>query len=150
MSDRQNVRVIRARPRRRSFLLLRPGRAKRRSAMLMNNLDPEVAGAPGSSSSMAASAARRAIGKATTPSSPCLRRLRDDQTLLVQSGKPGRRLLRRMRMQPRVLIANSNPVPAWATWDHFNALDRAGLMMYGQMTAGSWIYRAARDRAGHL
>ena len=65
--------------------------------------------------------------------------LEDDQTLLVQSGKPVG-VLRTHRMSPRVLIANSNLVPHWATWEHFHDLEAKGLMMYGQMTAGSWIY----------
>ena len=68
-----------------------------------------------------------------------LRRLGDDETLLVQSGKPVG-VFRTHSDAPRVLIANSNLVPHWATWEHFNELDRRGLMMYGQMTAGSWIY----------
>jgi hypothetical protein len=66
-------------------------------------------------------------------------RLEDDETLLVQSGKPVG-VFRTHADAPRVLIANSNLVPHWATWEHFNELDRKGLMMYGQMTAGSWIY----------
>ena len=69
----------------------------------------------------------------------CLRDLRDDETLLVQSGKPVG-VFRTHVDAPRVLIANSNLVGRWATWDHFHELDRKGLMMYGQMTAGSWIY----------
>src|SRR6202043_2209814 len=68
-----------------------------------------------------------------------LRGLEADETLLVQSGKPVG-IFRTHLDAPRVLIANSNLVPAWATWEHFNELDRKGLMMYGQMTAGSWIY----------
>ena len=68
-----------------------------------------------------------------------LLRLGDDETLLVQSGKPVG-VFRTHADAPRVLIANSNLVPKWATWEHFNELDRKGLMMYGQMTAGSWIY----------
>ena len=88
---------------------------------------------------MAASAAPRATGRASTASSPRLRKLEGDQTLLVQSGKPVG-VFRTHADAPRVLIANSNLVPHWATWDHFNELDRKGLMMYGQMTAGSWIY----------
>ena len=68
-----------------------------------------------------------------------LRRLEADETLLVQSGKPVG-VFRTHADAPRVLIANSNLVPHWATWEHFNELDRKGLMMYGQMTAGSWIY----------
>src|SRR5678816_4472633 len=68
-----------------------------------------------------------------------LKRLSDDETLLVQSGKPVG-VFKTHRRAPRVLIANSNLVPRWATWDHFNELDKKGLAMYGQMTAGSWIY----------
>ena len=68
-----------------------------------------------------------------------LRRLGDDETLLIQSGKPVG-VLRTHEWAPRVLIANSNLVGRWATWDHFRELEKAGLMMYGQMTAGSWIY----------
>ncbi len=88
---------------------------------------------------MAASAAPRATGRASTASSPSLRKLEADETLLVQSGKPVG-VFRTHADAPRVLIANSNLVPRWATWEHFNELDRKGLMMYGQMTAGSWIY----------
>ena len=68
-----------------------------------------------------------------------LRALGDDESLLIQSGKPVG-VFRTHADAPRVLIANSNLVPKWATWEHFNELDRKGLMMYGQMTAGSWIY----------
>ena len=68
-----------------------------------------------------------------------LKRLEGDETLLVQSGKPVG-VFRTHADAPRVLIANSNLVPHWANWEHFNQLDRKGLMMYGQMTAGSWIY----------
>jgi urocanate hydratase len=68
-----------------------------------------------------------------------LERLEEDETLLVQSGKPVG-VFRTHADAPRVLIANSNLVPKWATWEHFHELDRKGLMMYGQMTAGSWIY----------
>src|SRR5678816_4053975 len=68
-----------------------------------------------------------------------LKRLADDETLLVQSGKPVG-VFKTHRRAPRVLIANSNLVPRWATWEHFRELDAKGLMMYGQMTAGSWIY----------
>ena len=73
------------------------------------------------------------------PDRRSLRSLEDDETLLVQSGKPVG-IFRTHKDAPRVLIANSNLVPHWGTWDHFNELDRKGLMMYGQMTAGSWIY----------
>ena len=88
---------------------------------------------------MAASAAPRAPGTILTASSPSLKTLENDQTLLVQSGKPVG-VFRTHSDAPRVLIANSNLVPHWANWDKFNELDKKGLMMYGQMTAGSWIY----------
>ena len=100
---------------------------------------PRSPNGPRSWWSTAASAKRHATGKASTKSSTTLRRLEDDQTLLMQSGKPVG-VFRTHADAPRVLIANSNLVPAWATWDHFHELDRKGLMMYGQMTAGSWIY----------
>ncbi len=70
----------------------------------------------------------------------CLTNLGEDETLLIQSGKPVGYFSRTHPDAPRVLIANSNLVPHWANWQHFNELDRKGLMMYGQMTAGSWIY----------
>ncbi len=107
--------------------------------MLMNNLDPEVAERP------ADLVVYGGIGKAARdwPSFhrivESLRALETDETLLVQSGKPVG-VFRTHADAPRVLIANSNLVPHWANWEHFNELDRAGLMMYGQMTAGSWIY----------
>jgi urocanate hydratase len=107
--------------------------------MLMNNLDPEVAERPddlvvygGRGRAARNWPAFDAIVKA-------LQELNDDETLLVQSGKPVG-VLRTHTDAPRVLIANSNLVPKWATWEHFDALERQGLMMYGQMTAGSWIY----------
>ena len=107
--------------------------------MLMNNLDPEVAEHPGEL------IVYGGIGRAAR-NWECydrivatLRRLEMDQTLLVQSGKPVG-VFRTHSDAPRVLIANSNLVPHWATWEHFNELDRKGLMMFGQMTAGSWIY----------
>jgi urocanate hydratase len=107
--------------------------------MLMNNLDPEVAEKP------EALVVYGGIGRAARDWQSfdrivdCLKKLGDDETLLVQSGKPVG-VFRTHRDAPRVLIANSNLVPRWADWDHFNALDKVGLMMYGQMTAGSWIY----------
>jgi urocanate hydratase len=107
--------------------------------MLMNNLDPEVAERP------AELVVYGGIGRAARDwdsfdrIAATLRRLDADQTLLVQSGKPVG-VFRTHADAPRVLIANSNLVPRWATWEHFHALDRLGLMMYGQMTAGSWIY----------
>jgi urocanate hydratase len=107
--------------------------------MLMNNLDPEVAERP------AELVVYGGIGRAAR-NWECfdkivevLKRLESDETLLVQSGKPVG-VFPTHADAPRVLIANSNLVPHWATWDHFHELDRAGLMMYGQMTAGSWIY----------
>jgi urocanate hydratase len=107
--------------------------------MLMNNLDDEVAENPG------ALVVYGGIGRAARDWDSferivaTLKRLEEDETLLVQSGKPVG-VFPTHADAPRVLIANSNLVPAFATWEHFNALDRAGLMMYGQMTAGSWIY----------
>ena len=107
--------------------------------MLMNNLDPEVAERPGEL------VVYGGIGRAARDWESfdrivaALRRLEDDQTLLVQSGKPVG-IFRTHADAPRVLIAKSNLVPHWATWDHFHQLDRKGLMMFGQMTAGSWIY----------
>jgi len=107
--------------------------------MLHNNLDPEVAENPD------ALVVYGGIGKAARNwacfdgIAHSLRTLKADETLLVQSGKPVG-VFRTHTGAPRVLIANSNLVPKWATWEHFNELDRAGLMMYGQMTAGSWIY----------
>ena len=107
--------------------------------MVQNNLDPEVAENPD------ALVVYGGIGKAAR-NWDCfeailksLRELREDETLLVQSGKPVG-VFRTHVDAPRVLIANSNLVPKWATWEHFHELDRKGLMMYGQMTAGSWIY----------
>ena len=107
--------------------------------MLQNNLDPEVAENPDEL------VVYGGIGKAARNWAAfdaileSLRTLKPDETLLIQSGKPVG-VFRTHEGAPRVLIANSNLVPKWATWAHFNALDRKGLMMYGQMTAGSWIY----------
>jgi urocanate hydratase len=107
--------------------------------MIQNNLDPAVAENPDEL------VVYGGIGKAARnwPSFEAilatLRRMQPDETLLVQSGKPVG-VFRTHPGAPRVLIANSNLVPKWATWEHFNELDRKGLMMYGQMTAGSWIY----------
>lgn len=107
--------------------------------MLMNNLDPEVAERPEEL------IVYGGIGKAAR-NWECfdrivetLKKLEADETLLIQSGKPVA-VFKTHADAPRVLIANSNLVPHWATWDHFHKLDQAGLMMYGQMTAGSWIY----------
>ncbi|CAM4173220.1 urocanate hydratase [Paenibacillus alkaliterrae] len=107
--------------------------------MLMNNLDPEVAEYPEKL------VVYGGIGKAAR-NWECfdaivetLKELEDNETMLVQSGKPAA-VFRTHRDAPRVLLANSNLVPAWANWDTFHELDKKGLMMYGQMTAGSWIY----------
>ncbi|WP_372024976.1 urocanate hydratase [Tistrella mobilis] len=136
-NPRHNIREIRA-PRgpeisARSWLTEAPLR------MLMNNLDPDVAENPNEL------VVYGGIGRAARTwedfdrIAATLRTLSDDETLLVQSGKPVG-VFRTHKDAPRVLIANSNLVPHWATWDHFNELDRKGLAMYGQMTAGSWIY----------
>ena len=107
--------------------------------MLQNNLDPDVAERPQDL------VVYGGIGRAARDWASydailaTLKTLGDDQTLLVQSGKPVG-VFPTHADAPRVLIANSNLVPHWATWEHFNELDRKGLMMYGQMTAGSWIY----------
>jgi urocanate hydratase len=107
--------------------------------MLMNNLDPDVAEKPQEL------VVYGGIGRAARDWESfdrivkSLRTLETDETLLVQSGKPVG-VFRTHADAPRVLIANSNLVPHWGTWDHFHELDRKGLMMYGQMTAGSWIY----------
>ncbi len=107
--------------------------------MLMNNLDPEVAERPQDL------VVYGGIGRAARNWDcydaivRCLRELGNDETLLVQSGKPVG-VFRTHADAPRVLISNSMLVPAWATWEHFYELDRKGLMMFGQMTAGSWIY----------
>jgi len=107
--------------------------------MLMNNLDDEVAERPGELVVYGGIGRAARDWKSYETICATLRRLRDDQTLLIQSGKPVG-VFETHADAPRVLIANSNLVPAWANWEHFNALDRLGLMMYGQMTAGSWIY----------
>src|SRR6202158_258831 len=107
--------------------------------MLMNNLDPEVAENP------AELVVYGGIGRAARDWNcydrivETLKTLTEEETLLVQSGKPVG-VFPTHADAPRVLIANSNLVPHWATWEHFNELDRKGLAMYGQMTAGSWIY----------
>ena len=137
MTVPSNERVVRA-PRGLS-LSARSWQAEAPLRMLMNNLDPEVAERPGEL------VVYGGIGRAARDwesfdrIAATLRRLDLDQTLLVQSGKPVG-VFRTHADAPRVLLANSNLVPHWATWEHFNELDRKGLMMYGQMTAGSWIY----------
>ena len=111
--------------------------------MIMNNLDPDVAERPDDL------IVYGGIGKAARNWAcfdgivEALKELNPDETLLVQSGKPVG-VVKTHSDAPRVLIANSNLVPAWADWEHFNELDRMGLMMFGQMTAGSWIYIASQ------
>jgi len=107
--------------------------------MLMNNLDPEVAEHPEQLIVYGGRGKAARDWPAFDAIVATLERLEDDETLLVQSGKPVA-VMRTHDMAPRVIIANSNLVPRWADWEHFDELDRAGLMMYGQMTAGSWIY----------
>ncbi len=137
MTDLKNTRIIRA-PRgpQRSCKTWAAEAALR---MLMNNLDPEVAERPQDL------VVYGGIGKAARNWGAfdriveTLQTLEPDETLLVQSGKPVG-VFKTHTAAPRVLIANSNLVPKWATWEHFHELDKKGLMMYGQMTAGSWIY----------
>ena len=134
---RDNSRHIRAR--RGSEIVAKSWATEAAVRMLMNNLDDDVAEDPQSL------VVYGGIGRAARNWAcfdkivETLERLEDDQTLLVQSGKPAG-VFRTHKDAPRVLIANSNLVPKWANWEVFNALDRKGLMMYGQMTAGSWIY----------
>jgi urocanate hydratase len=107
--------------------------------MLMNNLDPEVAEKPAELIVYGGRGKAARNWECFHKIVETLDRLENNQTLLIQSGKPVA-VLETQRLAPRVLIANSNLVPHWATWEHFDKLDQAGLMMYGQMTAGSWIY----------
>ena len=107
--------------------------------MLMNNLHPDVAENPHELVVYGGIGRAARTWKDYDMIVASLRELDDDQTLLVQSGKPVG-VFQTHKDAPRVLIANSNLVPHWATWDHFNELDKKGLAMYGQMTAGSWIY----------
>ncbi|MDG1479768.1 MAG: urocanate hydratase [Myxococcota bacterium] len=107
--------------------------------MLMNNLDPDVAEDPDNLVVYGGSGKAARDWPAFEAIVRSLERLEDDETLLVQSGKPVG-IVRSHPDAPRVLIANSNLVGEWANWDHFRDLERKGLMMYGQMTAGSWIY----------
>ncbi|RVU38988.1 urocanate hydratase [Hwanghaeella grinnelliae] len=136
-ADRKNTRTVRAPTGTelncKSWLTEAPYR------MLMNNLDPDVAENPHEL------VVYGGIGRAARTwtdfdrIAASLEGLEEDETLLVQSGKPVG-VFKTHENAPRVLIANSNLVPHWATWDHFHKLDKVGLMMYGQMTAGSWIY----------
>jgi urocanate hydratase len=134
---RPNDRIVRAA--RGTSLSARSWQTEAPLRMLMNNLDPDVAERPEEL------VVYGGIGRAARnwDAFDCivetLKRLNDDQTLLVQSGKPVG-VFPTHSGAPRVIIANGNLVPKWSTWEHFNELDRKGLMMYGQMTAGSWIY----------
>jgi urocanate hydratase len=137
MTRIDNARVIRAA--RGNQLSARSWQTEAPMRMLMNNLDPEVGEKPSEL------VVYGGIGRAARDWESfdrivaTLKRLEGDETLLVQSGKPVG-VFRTHADAPRVLIANSNLVPHWANWEHFNLLDRKGLMMFGQMTAGSWIY----------
>ena len=141
MTRRDNTRVIR--PATGTELSAKSWLTEAPLRMLMNNLHPDVAERPEEL------VVYGGIGRAARDWESfdkiveTLRRLDDDQTLLVQSGKPVG-VFRTHADAPRVLIANSNLVPRWATWEQFNDLDRKGLAMYGQMTAGSWIYIGAQ------
>src|SRR3954467_10141991 len=136
-SRRDNSRTIRARTG--AEIVAKSGATEAAVRMLQNNLDPGVAEAPEEL------VVYGGIGRAARDWESydaivaTLQRLGDDDPRLAQWGKPVG-VFRTHADAPRVLIANSNLVPHWATWDHFHALDRKGLMMYGQMTAGSWIY----------
>ncbi len=107
--------------------------------MIQNNLDPEVAGEPDKLIVYGGRGKAARNWECFDAILATLRRLEPDETLLVQSGKPVG-VFRTHLNAPRVIIANSNIVPAWANWDNFNKWEQAGLIMYGQMTAGSWIY----------
>jgi len=142
MTDLSSPKIARPRPVRAprgAALTCRNWQIEAAYRMIQNNLDPEVAENPD------ALVVYGGIGKAARNWDcfeailKALRELAEDESLLVQSGKPVA-VLRTHPDAPRVLIANSNLVPKWATWEHFNELDRKGLMMFGQMTAGSWIY----------
>jgi urocanate hydratase len=141
MFDRRNAREVR--PATGPERTCRSWQTEAALRMLMNNLHPDVAENP------AELVVYGGIGRAARSWEDfdricaSLRDLKDDETLLVQSGRPVG-VFRTHADAPRVLLANSNLVPRWATWEHFNDLDRRGLMMYGQMTAGSWIYIGTR------
>src|SRR5256885_3878187 len=107
--------------------------------MLMNNLDPDVAERPEELVVYGGTGKAARNWECYEAIVQALRALENDETLLVQSGKPVG-VFRTHLSAPRVLIANANLVGRWATWEHFRELERAGLIMYGQMTAGSWIY----------
>ena len=137
MSDIKNTRIVRA-PRGPERTCKSWG-AEAAMRMLMNNLDPEVAERPQDLVVYGGIGKAARNWRAFDRIVETLKTLEPDETLLVQSGKPVG-VFRTHEGAPRVLIANSNLVPKWADWAHFNELDRKGLMMYGQMTAGSWIY----------
>src|SRR2546421_11233476 len=107
--------------------------------MLQNNLDPEVAERPDDLVVYGGTGRAARDWRSFDAMVRTLTTLADDETMLVQSGKPVG-VFRTHEWAPRVLIANSNLVPEWATWDEFRRLEHLGLTMYGQMTAGSWIY----------
>ena len=107
--------------------------------MIQHNLDPDVAEVPGELIVYGGKGKAARNWECYDAILETLKRLEPDETLLVQSGKPVG-VTKTHTTSPRILIANSNLVPNWANWDHFNELDKKGLMMYGQMTAGSWIY----------
>ena len=107
--------------------------------MIQNNLDPDVAENPDELVVYGGKGKAARSWECYDSILNTLKRMNPDETLLVQSGKPVA-VIKTHLWSPRVLIANSNIVPEWATWEHFNELDKQGLMMYGQMTAGSWIY----------
>jgi urocanate hydratase len=138
LSDRRdNSRIIRAR--RGSEIRAKQWTTEAAVRMLMNNLDDEVAEDPQSLVVYGGIGRAARNWAAYDKIVETLERLEEDETLLIQSGKPVG-VFSTHKDAPRVLLANSNLVPKWATWEKFNELDRAGLMMYGQMTAGSWIY----------
>src|SRR5690606_11995047 len=134
MMDRKNLKAPRG-----SELHCKNWITEAADRMLLNNLDPEVAEKPEDL------VVYGGIGKAARNWESfdkivaSLKNLEEDETLLIQSGKPVG-ILRSHKDAPRVLLANSNLVGKWANWEHFRALEEKGLMMYGQMTAGSWIY----------
>ena len=107
--------------------------------MIQNNLNPEVAEDPDNLIVYGGKGKAARNWDCYYKIIASLKKLKEDETLLIQSGKPVG-IIKTHETAPRVLIANSNLVPEWANWDHFNELDKRGLMMYGQMTAGSWIY----------
>jgi urocanate hydratase len=107
--------------------------------MLLNNLDPEVAERPDDLIVYGGRGKAARNFQALDDIIACLKKLEQDETLLIQSGKPVA-IMKTHRDAPRVLLANSHLVPKWADWEHFDLLEKKGLMMYGQMTAGSWIY----------